>query len=123
MLGAFLGATGSLSSKLNSIIAYLAACALMVAFGYAFNLITYYPLRGQSFLPVALSTFAAGIMMRNIAMIIWGANPLSMTGVLGARVWRLGTIVLVPQNLVIFVVTLLLLVLQHALFTALAGDG
>jgi branched-chain amino acid transport system permease protein len=117
MLGAFLGATGVTHLHLNGVVTYLAAIALMVVFGYAFNLITYYPLRGQSFLPVALSTLAAGIMMRNIATIIWGPNPLPMRGVFGSAIWRLGTVVIVPQNIVIFVVTLALLLLQHALFT------
>jgi branched-chain amino acid transport system permease protein len=117
MLGAFLGTTAITQLQLNPVLAYIAACALMVFFGYSFNLITYYPLRGQSFLPIALSTLAASIIMRNVALIIWGANPLSMRGVLGSGVWHLGTVVIVPQNIVIFIVTLVLLVLQHLFFT------
>ena len=116
MLGAFLGVTGITHLQLNGVATYIAAIAIMVAFGYVFNLITYYPLRGQSFLPVALSTLAAGIMMRNIATIVWGPNPLPMTGMFGSTIWRLGGVVIVPQNVVIFAATLILLVLQHALF-------
>jgi branched-chain amino acid transport system permease protein len=117
MLGAFLGVTALSIFELNTALAYVATLGVMVVFGYVFNLVTYYPLRGQSFLPVAISTLAAGILLRNLATIIWGPLPLSMSGIFGSDIWKVGDLNILPQHVVILVVTLTLLVLQYFLFS------
>lgn len=117
MLGAFLGITTVVQHRLPLPAAYLATVLAMGVVGVAFMLTTYYPLRNKPPLLVILTTIAMGIILENLALIVWGPLPLSLPSPFGVRQVRLFGAVVPLHVLFIFAVTALMLLLQYAFFT------
>jgi len=101
-------------------IPFVLACVItvffMVAFGFLFQRVAYYPLRNRSFLPVVISTIGVGIFLKNGAQLIFGAEPLSMPRPTSADAVNILGVLLDPQYIVIIICTLILLGFQYFFF-------
>lgn len=98
------------------IAAALITVALMAVFGLIFQLLTFYPLRDRSFLAFIIATIGFSIFARNLALLVWGPYPLKVPSFFTSDVVNIGNVVLSPEQLVIVVTTVLVLIGQSWLF-------
>ncbi len=115
MLAAF-GLSSALIIGLPYWVAVTAVIAGMGLFGFVFQRIVFYPLRNRSFLHFIIATIGFSILARNGALLIWGPNPLKVPSYFGGTLIRLDQIVLTPEHVFIILATVLVLILQYALF-------
>jgi branched-chain amino acid transport system permease protein len=117
MIGAFLAVTTVVDSELPPALAYGATLAAMAIIGLVFMVITYAPLRGLPAPLVILTTSAMGLVIENLALIIWGPLPRSLPTPLRIPPLRLEGVIVSSHVIFIFVVTAVLLVLQWLFLT------
>ncbi len=116
MIGAFLALTTITILGLPWYIAYPITLIGMGLFGVIFERVGYYPLRKSGTLPVIIVTMALGIVLKNIALFIWGGIPLPIKGPLGDKVFRFGDYSILGQHALVIVVTILLIIIQQMVF-------
>ncbi|AUC98376.1 hypothetical protein QU42_02545 [Bradyrhizobium sp. UASWS1016] len=92
------------------------ALAIMTAFGAVYYLVLFEPLRKRPMVAFIIATIGVSIMLRNLALIVWGPNPLKMPSFLAMSTIRVGDIALTPENLFIILATFVALVVQYILF-------
>ncbi|MFN0303463.1 MAG: branched-chain amino acid ABC transporter permease [Burkholderiales bacterium] len=97
-------------------VAALGALIAMGAFGYVFQRLLFYPLRDRPFLAFVIATIGFSIFARNLALLVWGPNPLKVKSYFEGQVVNLFDVVLTPEHVFIVVVTAIVLALQYALF-------
>ena len=78
MIGAYLGIAAQVQHGLPAWAAYLLTLAAMAILGVVFMLIAWRPLRDRPTYLVILTTIAMGIILENLALIIWGPLPVSL---------------------------------------------
>jgi branched-chain amino acid transport system permease protein len=117
MIGAFLAVTTVVDAELPPALAYGATLAAMAIIGLVFMVITYAPLRGLPAPLVILTTSAMGLVIENLALIIWGPLPRSLPTPLRIPPLRLEGVIVSSHVIFIFVVTAVLLVLQWLFLT------
>lgn len=94
MVGTFAAVTGVATGNLPVLPAYAAALVGMALFGLAFFVLVHRPLQRHSVVTVIIGTVAIGIVIQNVAQLVWGPLPIrprspfgsGMVDVLGARV-------------------------------------
>ena len=116
MLPAYIVVAITASLGVPIIAAYCITIAFMGGFGILFERVAYYPLRNRSFLPVIISTIGVSIFLKNGAQFVFGALPQAMDRPTSMDVLNLGGVYLDAQHILIFIVTVVLLVLQHFFF-------
>jgi branched-chain amino acid transport system permease protein len=94
----------------------LLASAAMVGLGVALERFAFRPLKGKPFVTVFISTIGVGIVLRNVALLVWGPTPRSLPALFQPDVIRWGGVVLSTQHLFIVGVTLALLLALQAFF-------
>jgi branched-chain amino acid transport system permease protein len=90
--------------------------AAMAGLGVALERFAFRPLKGQPFVTVFISTIGVGIVLRNLALVVWGPAPRSLPALVRPDVLRLGGAVVSTQHLFIVGVTLALLLVLQAFF-------
>lgn len=89
----------------------LGLCVIVMSlFGYGFQFVVYRPLKGKSFLIIAISTLAAGIILANGIQLIFGPSPRRLDPLLSNPTVEIkGVFISVPNLIIIFIsiVTLL----------------
>jgi branched-chain amino acid transport system permease protein len=120
MLGGFFAVTFLSLLKLPLALGLLLLLLAMGIFGYLFQRVTYYPLRHRHFLNFVVSTIGASILLKNLAKIVWGAEPLFLSRGIHAQTISVLGVNIVPYNLVILAVTGAALGAQHLLFAKTA---
>jgi branched-chain amino acid transport system permease protein len=116
-VGGYVGVSLVQLLKLPLVLAFVLGTVVMAVFGYLFQLVGYYPLRGKPFLTVAISTLAIGIVLSNGILVTWGPTPQAIPPFIPVQSLDLGGVHVVPQHIVIIVVTALTLLGQHLLFS------
>jgi branched-chain amino acid transport system permease protein len=115
MLGAFI-----FYAMLGAGAPYGAAALLTVlamgVIGYVFQRLFFYPLRNRNFLAFVIATIGFSIAARNIALIVWGPNPLRVRSFFTMDTVSFGSVSLPPEHLLIIAVTAVVLLLQYGLF-------
>jgi branched-chain amino acid transport system permease protein len=115
MLGAFI-----FYAMLGAGAPYGAAALLTVVamgvIGYVFQRLFFYPLRDRNFLAFVIATIGFSIAARNIALIVWGPNPLRVRSFFTMDTVSFGSVSLPPEHLLIIAVTAVVLLLQYGLF-------
>ena len=114
MLGAFicLGLTNPQFMGLPFWVSVPIAIAIMGAFGYALDLIVLRRMFGQSQVAVIILTIALGFVLRFVAGLIWGHEPISLVSPMAGKDVRfLGVVLGLDEVAVIGVTVLLTLVL------------
>jgi branched-chain amino acid transport system permease protein len=94
----------------------LLAAAAMAALGVALERFAFRPLKGKPFVTVFISTIGFGIVLRNVALLLWGPSPRSLPALFTPDVLRVGGAVISTQHLFIVGVTLALLLALQAFF-------
>ncbi len=78
MLGAFIGISCAVTHELPVAMAWAVTMVAMAMVGLVFMVLVYFPLRGRPAFLVILTTIAMGIVLENLALIIWGPLPVSL---------------------------------------------
>ncbi len=101
MLGAFIGITCAVQHDLPIAVSWIITVAAMGAIGIVFMFIGYFPLRGKPPFLAILTTIALGIVMENLALIVWGPLPVSLPSPVHGRPIRFEGAVLSMHQLFI----------------------
>jgi len=115
MLGAFAMFT-AMALHLPYWLAVILSVAALGLLGWLFQRVLFYPLKDRSFLYFVIVTIGFSICARNLALIIWGPNPLKVPPLTTVDSVSIGGVVLSPENIAIVIVTALVLLAQYALF-------
>ncbi|MEA2944509.1 MAG: branched-chain amino acid transport system permease protein [Bradyrhizobium sp.] len=96
--------------------AILMTLVAMAVFGGIYQRILFYPLRDRPMLAFVIATIGFSIFARNLALLIWGPNPLRVPSAFQSKsVTTLG-VVLAPEQIFIVFVTMVVLVIQYWVF-------
>ena len=111
MLGALAGLTVDARLHLGYVAAAVAAALLGALLGIALERIAIAPaLRTGSTVAWVLATVALGIVARNAAERIWGTDDYAFPAPLGTEPLRLGTVRVLPQEVLVIAVASLIMV-------------
>jgi branched-chain amino acid transport system permease protein len=118
MLGAFvcLGLTNAQFLGLPFWLAVPLAILIMGAFGYALEMVVIRRMFGQPQVAVIILTIALGFVLRFVAGLIWGNQPVSLESPIAGRDVRLGGVVLGLDEVMVISVTVLLTALLYFYF-------
>ncbi|MEO4001652.1 branched-chain amino acid ABC transporter permease [Mesorhizobium sp. CAU 1732] len=118
MLGAFicLGLTNPQFMGLPFWLSVPIAIGIMGAFGYALDLVVLRRMFGQSQVAVIILTIALGFVLRFMAGLIWGHEPISLQSPIAGRDVRLGGLVLGLDEIMVILVTVILTVVLYFYF-------
>jgi branched-chain amino acid transport system permease protein len=86
MVGTFVAATSYGATGLPAIPAYMLALAGMAAFGIGFFFSVHRPLQKHSIVTIIIGTVAVGIVVQNVAQMIWGPLPIRPVSPFGRAV-------------------------------------
>jgi branched-chain amino acid transport system permease protein len=117
MLGAFIGITAAVQHELPVALAWVITLLAMAGLGIVFMVIAYYPLRGRPPFLVILTTIAIGIVLENVAIIIWGPLPVSLPSPVAGPPLRLPGVVISRHQLCVLAVTSIVLLAQWLFLT------
>ncbi|HEX6022412.1 MAG TPA: branched-chain amino acid ABC transporter permease [Solirubrobacter sp.] len=84
MIGGYLGAWTSVTLDFPVWVAFGATIALMAAFGIVFQRLLYVPLQDKPIVTFLVASIGAGIVLRNVALVVFGPEPRSVPPLLGA---------------------------------------
>jgi len=115
MLGAFALFTVT-ALHLPYWLAVVVSVAAVGGLGWVFQRVLFYPLKDRSFLYFVIVTIGFSICVRNLALIVWGPNPLKVPPLTTVDVVKFGNVMLSPENIAIVGVTAIILLLQYLLF-------
>lgn len=118
MLGAFicLGLTNPQFMGLPFWISVPIAIAIMGAFGYALDLIVLRRMFGQSQVSIIILTIALGFVLRFVAGLIWGHEPISLASPMAGKDVRFLGVVLGLDEVAVIGVTFVLTVVLYLYF-------
>ena len=85
MAGCFFGVTTLINWGMPTWPGYAVALAMMLVFGIVFYLVVYRPLQDSSVVSVIIGTVAAGIVIQNLALLVWGSLAFRPVSPFGAR--------------------------------------
>src|SRR6202048_5185762 len=109
MLGAFVGISCAVTHELPVAAAWDITVVAMA--------LVYFPLRGRPAFLVILTTIAMGIVLENLALIIWGPLPVSLPSPIQGPPLRFAGIVISMHQLFIFATLAVILLLQFFFLT------
>ncbi len=118
MLGAYvcLGLTNEQFLGLPFWFSVPVAILIMGAFGYLLDATVVRRMFGQPQVAVIILTIAIGFVLRFVAGLIWGHQPVSLESPIAGRDLRFGGVVLGLDEVAVIIVTVLLTVLRYFYF-------
>lgn len=117
MLGAFLfGVTLTNRLGISLVPATLILITTMAAFGVLTERVFYRPFSKANIRTILVALLALGMLLANLAIIIWDPYPKGTPGPWGQRGLVIGGASILYQNIFIIVMTLALLIGQHYFF-------
>lgn len=114
MLGAF--ALVTTTAIMPYWLAVIVSAASIGLLSWLFQRVLFYPLKDRSYLHFVIVTIGFSILARNLAIIVWGPNPLKAPPMTSVDVVTLGSVAMSPENLAIIAFTAVVLGLQYVLF-------
>jgi branched-chain amino acid transport system permease protein len=117
MVGAFIGVTGAVANELPIGVAWAITVVAMGLIGIVFMVLVYFPLRGRPAFLVILTTIAMGIVLENLALIIWGPLPVSLPSPVRGPPLRFAGVVISMHQLFIFATLMTVLLIQYLFLT------
>lgn len=117
MLGAYFCYT--IVSKLNSniLLAALAAIVLCFLFGILVERIAFRRIYKLDPVLIVIATIGISTILKNLVLIIWGSYSQSFPPVLEWEPIRIGSLTLVPLNIILLIVGLLVMLVFHLFMT------
>ena len=116
MLGAYFGVTASKFLGIPLTYSLVVTFLAMGLFGYFFQLGVYKPLQKKPLLTILMSTLGISIALQHLAMLIWSPYPYIMRPFWGSEPIRALGIHVLPQNILILIMTGMILCLLYILF-------
>lgn len=116
MLGAFLGFTFYSILKVPYWVSILLALLATGLVGLLIERLALRPLWSSSPMSLLLATIAMSVLLRNVALLLWGPDALAFPPVFEDRPLRFGGLTLIPQHLAIFAVTFIAISALHLFF-------
>ena len=124
MVGTFLGVATVLQAGLPLAPAYALTLLAMAGFGVLFYGVVYLPLQRRSIVTVIIGTVAAGIIMHNTALLVWGSFPFRLPSPFPGALVGIGRSVVPLHSIAVIAVTaLLILGLYLLLFRTALGSA
>jgi branched-chain amino acid transport system permease protein len=109
-VGGYVGVVLANILGLPLLIALPLCIVLMSFFGYGFQFVVYRPLKGKSFLIIAISTLATGIILANGIQLLFGPEPRRLEPLLANPTVDIkGVFISVPNLIIIFISVLTLI--------------
>lgn len=130
-VGALVGGSAVAFTGQNMPLAYLGTFGIMVVVALLFLAFVYMPLRKQPILTIVIGTVGAGILIQNVALMIWGPLPMRTVSPVGNQSMLIGGVSIsmhllyVIAGSLVLIVGVYLLLYRSALgsqFRALAQD-
>jgi branched-chain amino acid transport system permease protein len=123
-IGTFLGVAAIVEAELPLPLAYPVVLGGMVLFGILFYGLVFLPLQRRPIVTVIIGTVAAGIVMQNTALLVWGSLPFRLPSPFRAGLVRIGAAVVPVHSLVVIAVTMVLVAaLYFLLFRTALGSS
>ena len=117
MLGAYMSYVGMVKLKLPFLAALIFSMIVAGFVGFLIERIAYRPLRNSSRISALITAIGISILMQNLVVKIFGADIIALPDVNLIRNFKLGNIVVRGNQIVIFTVTIvLLIVLQFIVY-------
>lgn len=116
MLGSFFILTFAVTWQLPLVVALLLMVVAAAIVGVVFEFTAYRPMPGGDIATFIVSTLAASMVIRNVALNVWGPFPFAFRQPFEGAVVHLGTLRINPQHLLIIGVTAVLMVLLYVFF-------
>lgn len=117
MIGAFFGISAVTQFELPVPAAWGVTVLGMALVGIVFMVLVYFPLRGRPPFLVILTTIAMGIILENLALIVWGPLPVSLPSPVRGAPFRFAGMVVSMHQAFIFATLTVVLVTQYLFFT------
>ena len=92
------------------------AIVIMGVFGYVLDLVVLRRMFGQSQVAVVILTIALGFVLRFVAGLIWGHEPISLQTPMAGRYVRFGGLVLGLNEVMVILITVLLTLVLYYYF-------
>ena len=122
MLGAFVAYTGIKWWGLPYPVAIVCMVVFMVAFGMAFERCIYRPVCARAGLTFIVITALASILLKNVALNVWGAVPKPFPSLFGDELLWIGELSIVPQYVYIVLISAALMAgLYYLLYRTILG--
>ena len=116
MLGSFFIFTFTTMWGLPLPIAFVVLLLAAAVVGVVFELTAFRPLRGGDLATFIVSTLAASLVIRNVALNVWGPYPFAFRQPFEGAVLTLGSLRINPQHLLIIGVTAVLMAALYYFF-------
>lgn len=124
MIGTFLAVATIVQGELPLLLAYAVTLFGMAAFGLLFYLLVFLPLRRRPVISVIIGTVAAGIVMQNTAVLIWGTLPFRLPSPFSGKLLTIaGSVVPLHQIAIIVVTGFFVAGLYFLLYRTLLGSS
>ncbi len=113
MVGAYICFCGTQYWGLPPVVALLVSILVSTALGILIERLAYRPLRSAPSLAVLITAIGVSYLLQNLALLIWGANPVIFTSVIPAFSLRLfgGELVISGNTLVTIALTVVIMIL------------
>lgn len=117
MLGAYMSYVGTVKLKLPFFIALIFSMLVAGVVGFLIERIAYRPLRNSSRISALITAIGVSLLMQNLVVKIFGADIIALPNVNLFRSITIGNIVIRGNQIVIFSITIILLILlQYIVF-------
>jgi branched-chain amino acid transport system permease protein len=109
MLGAMLAYTFSVTLNMPFIVSLICVTFLVALIGILLEKVAVYPfLKFSTSMGWVLSTLAASIVIENVALLLWGKQPLQVPSIFGSNAIRILGIGMFPQEIIILIAAVLI---------------
>jgi len=116
MLGAMFMVSFTAAAKLPMLPAFALSVACVVAIGALLERVAIRPVRGGSVVTLIIITIGASIVLRGVALLVWGTDYQPLAPFTDRPPFLLGDVVLVPQGLWVLGITVALVVLLQIFY-------
>jgi branched-chain amino acid transport system permease protein len=117
MIGAFFGISAVTQFELPVTAAWGVTVLGMALVGIVFMVLVYFPLSGRPPFLVILTTIAMGVILENLALIVWGPLPVSLPSPVRGAPFRFAGMVVSMHQAFIFATLTVVLITQYVFFT------
>ncbi len=123
MIGGYVSLLAMRSLGLHPILAVIAAMAVCTVLGILIEAFAYKPLRSAPSLAVLITAIGVSYFLQNSALLIFGANPISYTSVIGGTLSLFGGKLSVPYISILTIVICIIIMIALTLFTTKSKMG
>lgn len=117
MIGAFFILIFYVWLKIPFALAFVLSIAASMAVAYIIERTAFRPLLKADDISKLIATIGIGIFLENLYRVIFGADPIPFPSVFGANSMKLGSVLLVPQNLWILIIGFTLVIILRLFLT------